>query len=136
MPISYYVVKGEIVALVMRNSKPHLQVHWEAFDETTDHDVEWFRKIPRLEKSGSDIVLTRTDVLETEGMQNESEEESNDSLDDREEALATDQLEEETPRATRKRGKSRPARLIRSLIVAFLALMIQKVRKMLGNPLI
>jgi len=54
----------------MRNSKPHFQVHWEAFDETTDPDVEWFSKIPRLEKSGSDIVLTRTDVLEAEGMQN------------------------------------------------------------------
>jgi len=110
MPIRYYVVKGEIVALVMRNSKPHLQVHWEAFDETTDHDIEWFSKIPRLEKSGSDIVLTRTDVLEAEGMQNESEEESNESLHDQEEALVTEELEEETPRATRKRGKSRPAR--------------------------
>ena len=60
MPISYYVVKGEIVALVMRYSKPHFQVHWQ--------------DIPRLEKSGSDIVLTRTDVLEVKWMQNESEE--------------------------------------------------------------
>jgi len=70
----------------MRNSKPHFQVHWEAFDESTDPDVEWFSKIPRLEKSGSDIVLTRTDVLETEGIENESEEGSNEGLNDQEEA--------------------------------------------------
>jgi hypothetical protein len=85
----------------MRISKPQFQVHWEAFDETTGHDVEWFSKIPRLEKSGSDIVLTRTDVLEAEEMQNESEKGSNDSLNDQEGTFVFEQLEEGNPRATR-----------------------------------
>ena len=70
----------------MHNIKPHFQVHWEAFDETTGPDVEWFSRFPRLEKSGSDIVLTRTDVFKAKGMQNKSEEGSNEGLNDQEEA--------------------------------------------------
>ena len=81
-------------------------------------------------------------------MQNESEKGSNDSLNDQEGTFVSEQLEEGNPRATRKREKSRPAgpaqRRKRSESIddsesdhiAFLALMIQKMRKTLGNPLI
>ena len=52
--------------------------------------------------------MTRTDDLEAESMQNESDEGSTSSLSDQEETFVFGQLKEETSKATRKREKSRP----------------------------
>ena len=87
-------------------------MYWEAFDETTPHDFEWFCRWPCRSIPHKKTVLTRQDVLETEGAEEEIEVDSNiSSLNDDEKSVFDDERPENFKRKgrPRKHGTARPA---------------------------